>query len=58
MWSADGRSLFYVSDRMTPVTNGAQNIWTTTPGGSDARRVSNFTDGWPRVVAEHFLRRS
>ncbi len=47
MWSADGRSLFYVSDR-----SGAQNIWTTTPGRSDARRLSNFTDGrvlWPSI---------
>ncbi|MEN3329128.1 MAG: tricorn protease [Acidobacteriota bacterium] len=47
MWSADGRSLFYVSDR-----TGAQNIWTTTPGRTDARRLSNFTDGrvlWPSI---------
>jgi tricorn protease len=47
MWSSDGRSLFYVSDR-----SGAQNIWTTTPGGSNARRLSNFTDGrvlWPSI---------
>ncbi|HEX7334007.1 MAG TPA: LpqB family beta-propeller domain-containing protein [Pyrinomonadaceae bacterium] len=47
MWSADGRSLFYVSDR-----SGAQNIWTATPGGSGARRLSNFTDGrvlWPSI---------
>src|SRR4051794_14086247 len=40
MWSADGRALFYVSDR-----TGAQNIWTTSPGRSDARRLSSFTDG-------------
>jgi len=47
MWSNDGRSLFYVSDR-----SGAQNVWTTTPGRSDARRLSNFTDGrvlWPSI---------
>ena len=53
MWSADGRSLFYVSDRNDPGNkNGAQNIWTTTPGGSLARRLSNFTDGrvlWPSI---------
>ena len=53
MWSADGRSLFYVSDRTDSGNkNGAQNIWTTTPGRSDARRVSNFTDGrvlWPSI---------
>lgn len=48
MWSADGRALFYVSDR-----TGAQNIWTTTPGRSDARRLSSFTDGrvlWPSIA--------
>src|ERR1051325_1790413 len=42
MWSADGRSLFYEPDR-----TGAANIWTTTPGRSEARRLSNFTN---RVV--------
>ncbi|HEV8427113.1 MAG TPA: LpqB family beta-propeller domain-containing protein [Pyrinomonadaceae bacterium] len=53
MWSADGRNLFYVSDRTDSGNkNGAQNIWTTTPGKSDARRLSNFSDGrvlWPSV---------
>jgi Tol biopolymer transport system component len=53
MWSGDGRSLFYVSDRADAGNkNGAQNIWTVTPGRSDARRVSNFTDGrvlWPSI---------
>lgn len=53
MWSADGRSLFYVSDRNDSSNKtGAQNIWTITPGRSDARRVSNFTDGrvlWPSI---------
>src|SRR5687768_15971110 len=53
MWSGDGRSLFYVSDRADAGNkNGAQNIWTITPGRSDARRVSNFTDGrvlWPSI---------
>lgn len=47
MWSGDGRNLFYVSDR-----SGAQNIWTITPGRSDARRLSNFNDGrvlWPSI---------
>ena len=53
MWSADGRRLFYVSDR-TDAGNktGAQNIWVATPGRSDYRRVSNFTDGrvlWPSI---------
>jgi Tol biopolymer transport system component/C-terminal processing protease CtpA/Prc len=53
MWSADGRNLFYVSDRTDSGNkNGAQNIWTATPGRPDARRLSNFTDGrvlWPSV---------
>ena len=53
MWSADGRALFYVSDRTDAGNkNGAQNIWTATPGRSDARRLSSFTDGrvlWPSI---------
>ncbi len=53
MWSGDGRSLFYVSDRTDSGNkNGAQNIWTITPGKSDARRLSSFTDGrvlWPSI---------
>jgi tricorn protease len=53
MWSGDGRTLFYVSDRTDAGNkNGAQNIWTTTPGRSDAKRVSTFTDGrvlWPSI---------
>ncbi len=54
MWSADGRSLFYVSDRTDDKnTSGAQNIWTTTPGRPGFRRVTNFTDGrvlWPNIA--------
>lgn len=53
MWGADGRALFYVSDRLDSSNkNSAQNIWTVTPGRSDARRLSNFTDGrvlWPSI---------
>ncbi|HSE19684.1 MAG TPA: LpqB family beta-propeller domain-containing protein [Pyrinomonadaceae bacterium] len=53
MWSADGSKLFYVSDRSDAGNkNGAQNIWTATPGRAEARRVSNFTDGrvlWPSI---------
>lgn len=46
MWSADGRSLFYMSDR-----SGAQNIWTMPLGGA-AKQVTRFTDGrvlWPTI---------
>jgi len=53
MWGADGRTLFYVSDRLDSSNkNAAQNIWTVTPGGSNARRLSSFTDGrvlWPSI---------
>ena len=53
MWGTDGRALFYVSDRLDSSNkNAAQNIWTVTPGRSDARRLSNFTDGrvlWPSI---------
>jgi tricorn protease len=67
MWSADGRNLFYVSDRSDTVNKqGAQNIWSTSPGKTGARRLSNFTDGrviWPsisydgrEIVFEHNFR--
>jgi len=48
MWSADGRTVYYVSDR-----SGAQNIWaqSATPG-SEARQITKFRDGrvlWPVI---------
>jgi tricorn protease len=46
MWSADGKTLFYMSDR-----SGAQNIWMQPVGGA-ARQVTRFTDGrvlWPTI---------
>ena len=53
MWSADGRSLFYISDRSDAGNkSGAQNVWTITPAGTGPRRVTNFTDGrvlWPNI---------
>jgi Tol biopolymer transport system component/C-terminal processing protease CtpA/Prc len=53
MWSADGRTLFYVSDRSEAGNKqGAQNIWRTTPGRGVAKRLSSFTDGrvvWPSI---------
>lgn len=39
MWSADGKSLFYVSDR-----DGAANIWTQ-PIAGQAKKLTNFKDG-------------
>src|SRR6185369_12845316 len=57
MWSAEGKSLYFVSDR-----SGAQNIWlsnTDSPqsrggrgGIAEARQVTKFTDGrvlWPNI---------
>lgn len=57
MWSADGRRLYYVSDRADAGNKqGGQNIWVATlsrsEGRSDYRRISNFTDGrvlWPNI---------
>jgi Tol biopolymer transport system component len=46
MWSADGKQMYYVSDR-----NGTQNIWTQT-GKAPAKMLTNFTDG--RVCGRKF----
>jgi tricorn protease len=46
MWAADGRGLYYVSDR-----GGAENIWFRAIGGQ-ARQVTKFTNGrllWPSI---------
>jgi Tol biopolymer transport system component len=46
MWTPDGKSLFYVSDR-----SGPQNIWSMTLGGNE-RQVTQFKDGrvlWPTI---------
>ena len=46
MWSADGRSIYYVSDR-----SGAQNIWVR-PAGGQPKQVTQFKDGrvlWPDI---------
>lgn len=45
-WSADGRSLFYVSDR-----SGAQNLWQKPLSGA-AKQLTQFKDGrvlWPNI---------
>src|SRR6185295_4229906 len=57
MWSGDGGSIYYVSDR-----GGAQNIWMSNTGSpqsrrergglAEARQVTKFTDGrvlWPNI---------
>ena len=49
MPTADGKQMFYVSDR-----NGAQNIWTQANGGV-AKQLTNFTDGrvlWAQMSAD------
>ena len=46
MWSPDGKSLYYVSDR-----SGTQNIWTLPLGGAE-QQVTKFTEGrvvWPSI---------
>jgi len=51
MWSADGKTLYYVSDR-----TGAQNIWTRGVGsGAVPRQVTSFAKGrvlWPSMSAD------
>ncbi len=49
MWSGDGKSLYYVSDR-----SGAQNIWLR-PLDGEARQVTQFRDGrvlWPSITPD------
>lgn len=46
MWSADGRQIYFVSDR-----GGAQNVWVKPVGGA-ARPITRFKDGrvlWPNI---------
>jgi tricorn protease len=46
MWSGDGKSLYFVSDR-----SGAQNVWSVTPG-AQPRQVTRFDGGrvlWPTI---------
>lgn len=47
MWAADGRSLYFVSDR-----GGTENIWTKPLGGGEGRAVTSFRNGrvvWPTM---------
>jgi Periplasmic protease len=46
MWSKDGKSIYYVSDR-----NGQENIWMKTIGGQP-KPITDFKDGrvlWPTI---------
>jgi len=52
MWSADGKTLFFMSDR-----SGAQNIWSAPARGDQAaaRAVTTFKDGrvlWPTITRD------
>lgn len=47
MWSADGKTVFYMSDR-----SGAENIWKRSASGGAATQVTRFTNGrllWPQI---------
>jgi Tol biopolymer transport system component len=51
MWSADGRSIWFVRDRQ-----GIENVWARpAAGGGEARQVTRFTDGrvlWPTIARD------
>ncbi len=50
MWSSDGSTLVYVSDR-----SGSENLWSQATGGGEARALTNFRDGrllFPTVSAD------
>jgi tricorn protease len=40
MWAADGKRLFYTSDR-----SGTENLWVTAVAGGTPRQVTSFKDG-------------
>lgn len=46
MWSADGKSVYYMSDR-----SGSENLWVKPVGGA-ARQLTRFSNGrvlWPQI---------
>ena len=47
MWSPDGRTLFYMSDK-----SGVENIWSANTASGAERQVTHFTSGrclWPTI---------
>ncbi|WP_263379205.1 S41 family peptidase [Granulicella paludicola] len=47
MWSADGRTLYFISDK-----SGAENIWSADAATGTAKEVTHFTSGrclWPTI---------
>lgn len=50
MWAADGRTLYYMSDR-----SGTENLWQVRRDGSTEAAITHFTDGrvlWPTISAD------
>ncbi len=48
MWSADGQTVYYMSDR-----GGHENLWAQRVGGNDVRALTRFTGGrvlWPQIA--------
>jgi tricorn protease len=48
MWSGDGKTIYYVSDR-----GGAENVWAKGIGAGDAHAVTSFKGGrvvWPTIA--------
>lgn len=48
MWSPDGKTLYYMSDR-----GGEENVWSQRVGTDSARALTRFTDGrvlWPQIA--------
>lgn len=47
MWSADGRTIYYMSDK-----TGPENIWNMPVAGGPEKQITHFTDGrvlWPSI---------
>lgn len=50
MWSPDGNTLYYVSDR-----SGTENLYALPVRGGEERQLTTFTDGrvlWPRITRD------
>jgi Tol biopolymer transport system component len=50
MWSGDGRSLYFMSDR-----SGAENLWVRPVTGGEPRQLTQFRDGrvlWPSITRD------
>lgn len=50
MWSADGKSIYYVTDR-----NGTENLWARPAGSGNDRALTKFSSGrvlWPSISGD------